>query len=163
MNNINWLQMFEISVPIIVTVISIYIARYIEKQQSIEKEIRDEKIKIYGEFTKLVFEEVVGRKGKNLNVNKIEKFFPNFFNKLIFWGSDDVLKSFSIYMSTLYKQNESDNAMFLLENLLYAIRKDTGHGNKNLKKGDILRLFITDVDEFSDQTSKETTNNVTNN
>lgn len=35
----------------------------------------------------------------------------------------------------------------LTENLLLAIRKDMGHKNKGLQQGDILSLFINDVDE----------------
>ena len=37
--------------------------------------------------------------------------------------------------------------MFQTEKIFYAIRHDLGHKNKNLERGDILRLFINDIDE----------------
>jgi hypothetical protein len=37
--------------------------------------------------------------------------------------------------------------MLDFEKLLFAIRKDLGHSNKGLEDGDLLRPFLTDVDE----------------
>ena len=38
--------------------------------------------------------------------------------------------------------------MFGVEDLFRAIRKDLGHGDLLLQRGDILRLYINDVDTF---------------
>jgi hypothetical protein len=38
--------------------------------------------------------------------------------------------------------------MFLIEDVMFAIRKDLGHGNKRLTQGDVLALFINDIDAF---------------
>ena len=38
-------------------------------------------------------------------------------------------------------------SLFVLENMLFAIRRDLGHKNKNLKQGDLLSLFVTDIDQ----------------
>ena len=38
--------------------------------------------------------------------------------------------------------------IFAVERLLLAIRKDVGHKNKNLKQGDLLSIFINDIDSF---------------
>ncbi|MBP3923966.1 hypothetical protein J6E39_01835 [bacterium] len=151
--SINWIKIIEIIIPVVVSIVSIFYARMIEKQKIIDEEIRQQKVKIYGEFTQLVFEEVIGRNGKNMNMDKIKKFFPKFFEKLIFWGADSVVKQFSIYMSAIYNiddtnyNNNPEETMLKLENLLYAIRRDTGHKNKNLEQKDLLRLFIKDIDK----------------
>lgn len=151
--SINWVKIIEIIIPVVVSIISVFYARMVEKQKIIDEEIRQQKIKIYGEFTQLVFEEVIGKKGKNMNMDRITKFFPKFFEKLIFWGADSVVKQFSIYMSAIYNidnansNNNPEETMLKLENLLYAIRLDTGHKNKDLKQKDLLRLFINDIDK----------------
>ena len=38
--------------------------------------------------------------------------------------------------------------IFAVERLLLAIRKDVGHKNRNLKQGDLLSIFINDIDSF---------------
>lgn len=40
------------------------------------------------------------------------------------------------------------NNLFLLEEVIFLIRKDLGQKNSNLKKGDILRFFINDIDDY---------------
>jgi hypothetical protein len=42
----------------------------------------------------------------------------------------------------------SPEVMLAFERLLYSIRRDLGHANKGLGRGDLLRTFINDVDEF---------------
>ena len=37
--------------------------------------------------------------------------------------------------------------LFAYEDLLYAVRRDLGHGNRGLKRGDILALFVNDIEE----------------
>jgi hypothetical protein len=39
------------------------------------------------------------------------------------------------------------NAMFLYEALIFSIRRDLGHRNKGLVTGDILALFVNDIDQ----------------
>lgn len=39
-------------------------------------------------------------------------------------------------------------SMFQLEELLKEIRKDLGHTNRGLQKGDILRLVVNDIDDY---------------
>jgi hypothetical protein len=38
--------------------------------------------------------------------------------------------------------------LFLIENVLFAIRSDMGHSNKGLKQGDLLTLFTNDMDKI---------------
>lgn len=49
------------------------------------------------------------------------------------------------------KSNSNANAidnLFLLEEVIFLIRKDLGQKNSNLEKGDILRFFINDIDDY---------------
>jgi hypothetical protein len=83
----------------------------------------------------------------------IEKLAP-IIRQLVPWGSDAVIKSFvrfrDISTVTTKDRNQNPIVMFhIFEQLLINIRKDLGHNCKELKKGDLLRLFITDYDKYT--------------
>jgi hypothetical protein len=78
------------------------------------------------------------------------------------WGSDDVFKEFatfrrqSVALAAKRQQTlpqgelsaESLQALLTFEKLLYAIRADVGHKNKGLVEGDLLSLFVNDIDKY---------------
>jgi hypothetical protein len=79
------------------------------------------------------------------------KSLTGFTQSLIIWGSDNVLKSFYSLRENLLKVangNPSNKVLFHFEDLLLEIRKDLGPKNKNIKKGDILGIFINDIKEY---------------
>ena len=58
------------------------------------------------------------------------------------------MKSFSCLRQILIASETSKeplNVMIPLEDLMLEIRKDLGHNNKNINRGEILSLFINDV------------------
>lgn len=146
----------EISITIIgavstftVSIITITVGKYYEKKRQIEQEIREKKIPVYEEFLDFLFKMFI--KAKENNMDDIEEemidFFYKFNQKIIIWGSDDVIKLWSEYRIKAVNQKnlKPEETMFHIEKILLAIRKDTGHKNKNLVKGDILGLFINDI------------------
>lgn len=145
--NLNWLKIFELLIPSLISIFSVFFARFLEKQKEIEKQIREQKIKIYGELTKLLLEDVMGstKNNKPLSNSVIAKY-PKICNDLIFWGSDEVVKQ---YQKTFQSFANPDIIAMMreLENLLLAIRKDTGHKNKGLENFDLLKVFINDLDK----------------
>jgi PIN domain nuclease of toxin-antitoxin system len=142
------------SSTILVSVLSLTIGKYYEKKRTIELEIRNKKIPMYEEFVDFLFKLLMNRKltGKDLNEKEMLQFFVSFTQKLLVWGSDEVVTHWSVYRKLLVKVQEgtvdTKSSMIQLEKLLYAIRKDTGHKNKKFNRGDILGLFINDVDKI---------------
>jgi hypothetical protein len=63
---------------------------------------------------------------------------------------EDVIKSYYRFRNTAVETEDSPsvNILFEYENLLCNIRKDLGHKDKSIKRGDILRLFITDINKY---------------
>ena len=63
----------------------------------------------------------------------------------VIWASDDVLRAFGTFRQVSQDQAAGKvppvQALFTIEDLLFAIRKEVGHKNKDLKRGSILRLF----------------------
>lgn len=124
-----------------------------ERRMEIERQIREEKIPIYESFLAFWFKLVPG-KGMPQNTMAQEEmieFLREFTQKMITWGSDDVLKVYCKMRKSLVEQANSPTqsnygAILLLEEMLYAIRRDLGHKNNGLSQGDVLALFIDDVD-----------------
>lgn len=79
------------------------------------------------------------------------RVFVNFNQEVMLWGSSDLIKSwaeFQKYFRTLGPSGEAGAQVLLVfENLIRQIRKDLGHSNKGLRQGDLLRAFITDLDD----------------
>ena len=86
------------------------------------------------------------------NEQEIIKFLQDFTQKLIVWGSDSVLKSFTTFRESLISYSGKEppvESLVLFENYMLEIRRDLGHKNKNLESGDILALFINDIRKYT--------------
>lgn len=145
------------SSTVIVSVIAIITGKYLEKKQQIAFQIRNNKIPVYEDFINGLFDKVFSQKinGKEMSKKELDKFLIDFTKKLIIWGADPVIGKWASYrkenISRLNRSNENDEKiensqiLFDMERLLYVIRKDIGHKNINLEKGDLLRLFVNDI------------------
>ena len=94
---------------------------------------------------KIQFAEIAGEKPPT--EQETIKFFAEFIPKLIVWGDENVMKSFCLFRDTAADNTDrpSSKILFIFEDVLFNIRKDLGHKDKKIKKGDILGLFITDI------------------
>ncbi|ODA07346.1 MULTISPECIES: hypothetical protein [Paenibacillus] len=142
---------------VFVTVISLIIAKRRENKQSIDEQHRIKKIPIYEEFLQFWFKVLLhGKIGKPVTEEEMLNFFTEFTQKLILWGSDEVIleygefRTFFMKLSQAEGQNskEATKSIQKFEKLITAIRKDVGHKNSGFKKNDILKLFITDIENL---------------
>jgi hypothetical protein len=134
---------------VVVSVITVVVGRILEKRALIEKEHREQKIPIYMELLGFLFRFLMGEKtGRTPSEKEVLEFVELFNQKFMVWGSDSVLKSWVEYRKHFASGEPSDTktAMLLLEKLIREIRRDLGHKNRNLVPGDILSLFINDID-----------------
>jgi hypothetical protein len=145
------------SATILVSVFSVTGAKYYEKKQTIEQELRQRKIPIYEDFISFLFKLIGTNKTNNKQITEedMQRFLIEFTQKLMIWGSDEVVAQWLEYRRVMIKHSEIGqpdiNDMFELEKLLIDIRKDIGHKNKNIKKGDLLGLFINDIENYLDK------------
>jgi hypothetical protein len=142
-----------VSGTIIVSVFSLIFSKMYERKREIDQEHRKQKIPIYEELLKFMFRLLQAGKPGHQPVPEEEtiKFLTEFTQKLIIWGSDGVMKQFTTWRASLLNQDPQKpnyEGLFLFEKLLMEIRKDVGHKNKNIKKGDILGLFINDIEKY---------------
>ena len=132
-----------------ITISGYFITKHLDKKQKIEQQIREQKIPIYQEFIKFFFEMLHRKDGEKMTQNELEKFVRDFNEKAIVWLSDDSLKAYITWRDKANKPDgEPMSSMLEFEKLLFSFRKDIGHKNQDIKKGDILSMFINDIDKY---------------
>lgn len=124
-----------------VTIISGVVSKIIDFKQKRREYLSQKKEEPYAEFINVYFkmQEKVSKKEIYLPdemFNDIQKFQK----KLMLWGSNRVVKAWIEYRANA--GTDGMNALFYMEKILYAIRKDMGY--KNLGKGKLLSMSIND-------------------
>lgn len=132
-----------------ITIISYLISRYYERKKDIEFQIREQKLPIYEEFIGFIFQMLFDEKYEKMQEPQKKKlmseFVAKFSKRSILWLSDESLTAYINWKRIAANVNTSqEEQLASLEDLFLAFRKDVGHTNKNLKRGDILSIFITD-------------------
>ncbi|KYC88636.1 hypothetical protein MXL46_20295 [Heyndrickxia sporothermodurans] len=134
---------------VLVSIFSIILSKFYERKLLIEKEMREKKIPVYDEFIDFIMNLLSNH--ENISESEMKEFFVKFTQKILIWGSDEVIKQWSRYRKIALRNLEEDQSvklMFELEQLLLAIRKDTGHKSSKIKRGELLGIFINDIDDY---------------
>jgi membrane protein implicated in regulation of membrane protease activity len=138
------------SATVFVSVLSIVLGKVYDRREQINREIRERKIPVYEDLIRFMFRVLMGEKTGNAPTEKeMLEFFLDFTQRIVVWGSDDVFMSWSKWKRHAARSTDKGSqakSVFLYEDLLKAIRQDLGHKNKGFKQGDILAIFITDID-----------------
>lgn len=141
---------------IAVAFITFFANKSINYKQSIEKSMRPKKIELYDEcitfFSKLMMNDTAVAKPDE---KKMVSFFVDIMPLCVLYSSNQVIKS----LSKIKKMNGNPEDLIIMEDLMVEIRKDLGHTKRGFKKGDILRLFINDIDKYIDKNGKVIKNN----
>lgn len=136
------------SATVIVSVMSVLVAKRLEYRAILEKEHREKKIPFYEDFVSFVFRIALSDKLglEPLTEKEMIQQATRFTQNLIVWGADDVVNAwFRFRNKSINSDGSGASVMYEIENLLLAIRKDLGHENKGLGKGKVLGLFVNDV------------------
>lgn len=137
------------SFTVFVTTISVVLLKNKEKKQQIEQQHQLKKIPVYEEFLDFWFKVLLTKQtGVVVSEQEMFIFFSEFTQKLILWGSDDVIFEYAEFrdiFSDVTEGNTTLKTLYKFEKLLLSIRKDVGHKNIGMKEKDILRLFINDL------------------
>jgi len=136
---------------IVVSLVSVLVAKSYERRRAIEIELRGKKTPFYENLIALVFDAIYSAKfGESMSEKETHKAFADATKNLVIWGSPEVVSAFSRFRrlaTTASASKDPPSVMITVEGLLRAIRKDLGHDDSKVQKGDILRLFINDIDQ----------------
>lgn len=127
-----------------ITVIGYFITRYFEKQKTIDQQLREKKIPIYESFLNILSKMLITVKNKEkMSDEELLSFFANFTERSLLWMSDETLLAYIKWRNNA--SSKTVDSLIAMEDLLLAFRKDVGHKNKGIKRGDLLSVFINDV------------------
>lgn len=139
---------FAGSTSLVVVAISYFANKSIEEKRSIEQTIRPEKMKLYTEFNRFMMSIFANKKvSKKPSDAEMTKFVLEASPKLLTFSSNDVIKKWGKLRVGLETKADEEK-LFVVEDLLASIRRDLGHPKKGFEKGDILRLFVNDIDNY---------------
>jgi hypothetical protein len=137
---------------VLVSVLSVVLGKVYESRQLIQKEHREKKTPVYEDLIKFVSQVLMGEKtGDVLSEKEMAKFMAEFNQRIMVWGSDEVMVALVKWRRVMIDEKALETspvkAMFSYEELIFAIRRDLGHRNKKLARGDVLAVFVNDIDK----------------
>jgi predicted membrane metal-binding protein len=154
----------EILAPMVVTagtiisvVVTVVGGQLLQRRAATDKAQRRRKVEIYERFMEKwadllqLGKTAEQRRPINPNDPKTVEYLAQFSREVILWGSDRVLRQYSTFMGQTRRASSEnpkggEEALFLFEKTLLELRRDLGHSNRGVAEGDILRLFVTDID-----------------
>jgi len=121
------------------------------KEREISESHRPMKIEVYKNFMQMMFEFLGSSKAPKpdqiKSMRNLEKGFVVFTREIIAWGSPEVIRVYSQFRnSAIDKQNYE--LLLIFDELLREMRSDLGNSNKRIKKGDLIKLFLTDPEKL---------------
>lgn len=136
------------SATVLTTVLAHLIERYIAKSRDIREAHRKYKTELYKGFFRNIMgpiQTTVNEKNKAQKAKQQKELVQNlqqFSRELILWAAPPVITGFK---TMIRKASENPKeAMVNLDDLMREIRKDLGHSNKGLSRGDLFKLFLRD-------------------
>lgn len=133
--------------------ITVSVGRYYERKQEIEQVRRAQQIEIFEEFVEFMFRILYQDRLGEERVTDDEMLatFVKFTRRLTMWAPDSIINSWAAVrrrFATAQTSGEPPSAvLFDFEALLIEMRKTVGYPNTQLGRGDLLRLFVDDIDE----------------
>lgn len=110
----------------LVSVITLALTKAYETRASIRQDLRAKKVPVYEEFIQTIFKILFSEKLGQGPMDPVEmtKLFATSTEKLTIWASDDLIKAFGRFKSAVNPAATPTGALFQLEDLMLAIRKD---------------------------------------
>lgn len=133
---------------VLASLITVILGKYFERKYIVSQEQRVKRTPMYQELITFIFKLLPEKEEERLSESEQVEFIRKFTEMVLLWGSNEVIKEWSLFRTNIMKSSQSTDNLFLLENVLIAIRNDLGHKSSGIKKGDILRLFINDIDDY---------------
>jgi hypothetical protein len=140
---------------VISVTITVVVGQFLQRRAAHEEAQRSRKVEIYERFMERWFgflelgisEEK--RTGAVTESAEAIAYMAEFSRQVILWGSDTVVRDYSRFTGRTRGPvlPGSVEPMLEFERVLFAMRRDLGHTNRGVKPPDLLRLFITDIDE----------------
>ncbi|RKI84002.1 hypothetical protein D7V83_06795 [bacterium 0.1xD8-71] len=137
-------------VSIVGVVFSSVIAKIIDYRYNVKKYLYDKRELPYEQFISMIYtimEDTKKPVNKRMTELEMNKMVSEFSKGLTLWGSNKVVKKWLKYRKASLENMDPEASLFLLEDIIYEIRRDVGQ-RKKLGKGDMLSIFINDMENL---------------
>lgn len=134
-------------------VVSSIVSKILEYRQETKRYLYEKREEPYSQFVEMVYK--LQQKSKN-NDSYTEKEMAEdiqlFSKKLTLWGSNRVIKKWLQFRAKGQSTTAgSTDNLFVLEEIIFEMRKDMGQKKGVLNKGDLLAFFINDIKTYIHQ------------
>lgn len=144
------------SVSILGVVISSIVSKIVEYRQNTKRYLYEKKEEPYSEFIEMVYKiQEKGKAKENINDEEMLDNIFSFSKKLTLWGSNKVIRKWLAFRKISQEQNDNTENLFMLEEIIFEIRKDMGQKKSGLEKGDILAFFVNDIEDYLPKDKKK--------
>jgi hypothetical protein len=136
-------------VPIVTAsaaVVTAVVSSYLQHRRDIQREHREAMANVYEELVRRIRE--TAEDVENPSEDAIA-FMGTFNDRLVLRASSDVIRAWVRGKSIVPKGPDDTAPVLAYEQVLRAIRRDLGHkDDASLGQGDILRVFVEDIDDY---------------
>lgn len=134
-------------ISIVTVVISSIISKLIEYKQITKRYLYEKREKPYSEFISVVYKLQTSQKNGKEEYTQTQMIddISNFSQALTLWGSSRVIKKWIKFREIIQENPAKTENLFILEEIVFEIRKDMGQKRKGLKQGDLLSFFVNDI------------------
>lgn len=134
---------------LLVAIFGFFANKKLEEKRSVEQSMRPKKIELYDSFITFLMRVFVNNPNSDKPKDEeITKFFAEKTPELIIYGSNKVIKKWGKLRISIDENHENAKKLFVFEDFIHETRIDLGHGGASYSKGDILRLFVNDIDNY---------------
>lgn len=144
-------------ISIVTVLISSVISKFIEYRQITKRYLYEKREKPYSEFISMVYKLQMSNRNGNKEYTQSEMIndIANFSQALTLWGSSRVIKKWIEFRELSQDKTLAMQNLFLLEDIVFEIRKDMGQKKKGLKQGDLLSFFVNDIKNHLPKNKKQ--------
>jgi hypothetical protein len=122
------------------------------KTREIAESHRPRKIELYTGFIKKTMEFMQKYKEDNaegalVKDTELEKFFADFTTNLVLWGSAGVVRAYAKFRKAS-REGAPLNSVIVMDDVIRAMRRDLGHSDWLLRRGELIKTFLRDPEEL---------------
>jgi hypothetical protein len=148
-------EILAILFGLIATVLGIWLKAEVDKRLALQQQVAEGKRTAYSKFNELISNLMSSSQAAHpeKQADKVAERLADIRQDIWQYGSDEVVRAYAAwnqctYQSALSSQGGPMPSLILMAEVIIKIREDLGLSKQGgVKPSDILRIFITDIDE----------------